>query len=169
MRYILALDPSGNFHEGKGTTGWVLIDANKKTHFLIKEGTIEAKDYSSMMEYFRAHINLLEHINYTYGSHLRTGREPWDRLHIVIEDYRLYGSKVHSQINSNLETSQLIGLLKYWCYMHGIKYKMQMASEVKTRWSDTVLAHYDVAIPKSRHAKDALRHAMHYSKFGRSI
>ena len=27
---ILALDPSGNFKEGKGTTGWCLLDENCK-------------------------------------------------------------------------------------------------------------------------------------------
>ena len=27
--YVLALDPSGNFHEGKGTTGYCLLDANE--------------------------------------------------------------------------------------------------------------------------------------------
>lgn len=167
MKYILALDPSGSFYEGKGTTGWVLMDARKNGK-LLKSGTICAKDYSNMMEYFRAHISLLEHINYTYGGP-RLGYGPYEAypLRVVIEDYRLYGSKAHSQINSNLETSQLIGVLKYWCYMHGVIYKMQMASEVKQRWSDSVLKHYNIELPKSRHAKDALRHAMHYMKFGR--
>lgn len=170
MRYVLAFDPSGNFHEGKGTTGWVLADIQKPdTDIIIKSGTLFAGDYRNMMEYFKAHIDLLEKIYANYGIP-QMGYKPWgDKLHVVIEDYRLYGSKAHTQINSNLETSQLIGLLKYWCYMHGVKYKMQMASEVKHRWSNDVLAHRKIKLPQSRHAKDAVRHAMHYISFGRYI
>ena len=39
-RYILALDPSGNYNEGSGTTGWVLFD--NETDMFCKFGAIKA-------------------------------------------------------------------------------------------------------------------------------
>ena len=42
-RYILALDPSGNFKEGKGITGWCLLDTQTKK--IAKFGYISAEMY----------------------------------------------------------------------------------------------------------------------------
>ena len=41
-KYIFALDPSGNWNEGKGTTGWVLMDCKER---LLERGYITAKQY----------------------------------------------------------------------------------------------------------------------------
>ena len=29
-KYVLAFDPSGSFYEGKGTTGWCIMDTKTK-------------------------------------------------------------------------------------------------------------------------------------------
>ena len=43
FKYILALDPSGNFSEGKGITGWCLMNDKGE---LIETGVIKATTYN---------------------------------------------------------------------------------------------------------------------------
>ena len=56
-KYTLALDPSGNFNEGKGNTGWVLIK-NKQT--ITELGFLSASHYTNKIKYWTAHINLIQ-------------------------------------------------------------------------------------------------------------
>ena len=58
-RYIIALDPSGNFEEGKGTTGFSLFSCDKK-EIIFTRITIKASDYKSKEDYWHAHINILK-------------------------------------------------------------------------------------------------------------
>ena len=46
---ILAIDPSGNFTEGKGTTGWSLLDENMK---ILACGQILANNYKCKEAYW---------------------------------------------------------------------------------------------------------------------
>lgn len=163
LRTILALDPSGSFYEGKGTTGWCLFDTMLMQP--IRTGALYATDYTCMEEFWEAHIKLLESFAMPYM--------------LVIEDYLLYGNKVDSQINSRMETPKLIGVLQHHCWLTHQSYYMQTASEVKTRWTDEILVHKGILVrtgrcfalsvnPKeviNRHCKDAVRHATHYAYF----
>lgn len=166
-KYILALDPSGNYHEGKGTTGWCIFSVADKR--ISKANSISAKKHECMETYWDAHLALLkEHVD-KYGK---------DNIIIIIEDYLLYASKAADQINSKMETPKLIGLLQWWCYKNGVAYHMQPASLVKKRWSNDIL-HYKGYIKKegktyviphikndiTRHSLDAVRHAVHYFTF----
>lgn len=161
--YTLALDPSGNFTEGKGTTGWVFgVDS-----YVISAGQIYAAECQSQMDYWRKIIELI-------GSyHQRNSKH---EFHVVIEDYRLYASASEAQINSNLETPQLIGAIKFFCYVNEIPFHMQMAAEVKVRWSDEVLKNTGLIQDSGRvktigkvelqhHSMDALRHFLHFTTF----
>ena len=160
-RYILAIDPSGNFIEGKGITGWVLLDT--KTDKVIKFGYISASMYPNQFKYWDAHVTLLDSMAGYYPS-------------VVIEEYRLYNNRAEQQINSILETPRLIGVLTYECYKRGYWCTTQSAVSVKTRWSDDLLVrkHYlweengNYKIGKtivSDHVRDALRHAVHFKTF----
>lgn len=163
---ILALDPSGNFYEGKGTTGWCIFDCVKNA--VSDTGYIAANNYNSMEEYWHAHIKLIDQMKKKHKS-----------FTVVIEDYLLYQTKLDSQIHSRMETPKLIGLLQYYLWMQNIPYYMQTASEVKKRWSDEVLLHKQIITPLSkgvgipkqprklinRHCKDSIRHAVHYNTF----
>ena len=153
-KYILAFDPSGNYVEGKGTTGWVLIKASKESTIILKEGTIRAKFYKSTCEYWKAHMDLIEDITRDY------------KFDMVVEDYRLYASKAKSQINSSLETPRLIGVLLYYCFLNNIPIHLQAAATVKSRWSNGLLNKkgYKV-LTLNEHTRDALRHAVHYKYF----
>lgn len=157
-RYILALDPSGAYKEGYGTTGWCLIDQDTKK--VMKFGYIHAKNYSCQFQYWDAHIKLIDSL---------AGFHP----DIVMEDYLLYGARANAQINSRLETPQLIGIIKYEAYKRGLFVYIQTALEVKIRWNDDVLVHKGIIQKDGRvykigptivsdHIRDSIRHGMHY-------
>jgi len=101
-RYILSMDPSGSFHEGKGTTGLAVMDA--VTNKFIYVGFISAHKYECQEEYFNAHLTWIAECMKRYK----------DDCILSIEDYILYSSNARSHINSHMETSQLIGLIKWW-------------------------------------------------------
>lgn len=159
---VMALDPSGNFTEGKGTTGWCVSNNG----YIFAAGQIYAAEYNNQMEYWDA---VMTKIAYYYEQFE-------DDFQIVCEDYRLYASASEAQINSNLETPQLIGAIKYMCHISDIKITMQMAAEVKQRWSDEVLYNKKLInkigrdivmgnLKLSNHSLDAVRHCMHFNIF----
>ena len=163
--YILGIDPSGNFKEGKGTTGLALVDAH--TNQLVTHTIVSASDYTRMELYWDANLNLIT----TLANQLtHTG--------IVMEDYVLYNTRAKAQVNSTLETPKLIGLLQWWFYKNKIPYHMQLASAIKSRWTDELLAKKKIIIKHgntfrqpgtliniNHHSRDALRHAVHYATF----
>ena len=162
-RYILAIDPSGSFKEGKGITGWVLFD--RVTNKIAKFGYISAEMYPNQYAYWDAHITLIDSL---------TGYAPA----IVVEDYLLYSNRATSQINSRFETPQLIGIIKYECYKRSMRIYIQTAASVKTRWNNEILVrkgylnskgrgYYIGEILVSDHIQDALRHAIHFATFGK--
>ena len=155
---ILAIDPSGNFNEGKGTTGWALITDQKE---IISCGQILAKNYNNKFEYWDTVVNLINHIKADV---------------IVIEDFLLYESKSKSQINSRFETPKLIGILEHYCNQNNIKYVLQRAIDVKKRWTDDILTskgyiqkvnnrYFAGGVLTSDHMRDAIRHGIHYITF----
>ena len=164
FKHILALDPSGNFEEGKGTTGWVLMNYKEK---LIASGSISAKNYKSCEEYWNAILDLVKLNNRRYEA---------GGFVLVLEDYVLYRDKATSQTNSKMETCRLLGMLQFYCWEHNITYHMQLATAVKKRWSDELLLrerilyedrdglhHTDTGFKMSlSHVRDAFRHAIHF-------
>ena len=167
-RYILALDPSGSFYEGKGTTGWCVFDT--KENKFITCGSLFAKDYKSAEEYWDSVIDLIN-----YWIKIINHKD----IILVCEDYLLYATKLQDQINSRMETCKLIGAIQWHCYVKDIPYYMQTASEVKTRWSNKILEHKGYIRQYRRgytltsgltetythHTLDAVRHAIHYATF----
>ena len=165
MVLIIALDPSGNYSEGNGTTGICTLDGDKA-----QVSDIHAGGFDSAEAYWDAHVKYLDSCRF------------WDNngIEVVMEGYRLYGHKSATQINSTLETPQLIGVIKYWCYANKVPLKIQFAADVKNRWSDKLLEKLGVIEIVNRrrklsssgqwlnnHKTDALRHALHYEKYGR--
>lgn len=152
----MAFDPSGSYHEGKGTTGWCLMYRGK----IIKYGLLEAKAFKNAMQYYKAHLDLIQRMETCYPNNLI----------IVMEDYLLYAKRTSSQINSRMETCKLIGIIQYYCFSNNLQCTLQTAAMVKKRWSDEVLEHEGFELPTTyteRHARDAIRHAIHYTYFGK--
>lgn len=166
-KYTLGIDPSGAFKEGKGTTGWCLLD-NSNNEVLCVD-TIAAKNFDSYHEYWDAHLKLLYKMITVYGEDIA----------ISIEDYILYKSHAMAQVNSQLETVQLIGIIKHFCYINSAKYYMRPAVAVKARWSDDILVHKNIITKLNKHyivpgnptkvlcdhERDAIRHAVHFNTF----
>ena len=160
---IIALDISGNHgKEGYGTTGIAVMEDGE-----VKELTsISAKDYESEVSYWAAHEDYILH--------------EWPD-YIVFEGYRLYnhkGKEAKMQANSNLQTPQILGALKLVCFRLDIPYTVQFASEVKTRWKEDILVHLGFLEQNGNryywngkstvtHTRDALKHALHFDRYGR--
>lgn len=163
-KYILAFDPSGSFDEGKGTTGFVLMNHKEE---LLERGYIPATDYKRPEEYWNNHIVVLKKYHDLYE----------DDLIVVIEQYVLYKDRAASQTNSQMETCRLIGLMQWWCWKHHQPYVLQLASQVKQRWSDEILLRDGIIYRSGKklfhtqsnlglslsHTRDAFRHAQHYA------
>ena len=172
---ILAIDPSGNFNEGKGITGWILM--KEDTGKVIKFGAIDASTSICAEEHWHKHVNLLLSLQETYKN-----------ITVVCEDYMLYADKAATQINSRMETPKLIGILQYVCYMNHMPLHLQTAVSVKRRWKNFLLEKKGFIILKTYtkvvrgvsqeyeltyigeykvndHVIDALRHAVHYYTF----
>ena len=166
-RYILSLDPSGAFYEGKGTTGWYLYDCLLNRG--IDTGLIQATEANSMEEYWDKHCDLIRYYQKLYS----------EEFVVVMEDYILYANKAEEQTNSRMETPKLIGTLQHFCWTIKQPYYMQLAVEAKTRWTDEILCYKGLLVPYKRghciplevpikinkHSKDAVRHALHYATF----
>jgi hypothetical protein len=157
---ILAIDPSGNFNEGKGTTGWCLLDENCK---LISVGQLMASECNSKEEHWMEHLDLIKHLAPDY---------------IVVEDYLLYANKSQSQINSRFETSRLIGAIELYCWTNNIPLRFQKASDVKQRFTDERLVqgnyiskssscsrYFAAGVLATGHIRDAIRHGVYFVKF----
>lgn len=164
-KHILAIDPSGNFEEGKGTTGTCLFncDLNRIT------GTadIHASSFQSKEAYWQRHIDFIKDVYNKFEDTI-----------IVIEDFTLDPRRAMQQSHSRMETPKIIGILQLYCQQNNIPYKMQRAVDVKNRWADHILEYKKyitkknrmyylpgAAKPMSRHCKDAIRHAVHYATF----
>ena len=88
----------------------------------------------------------------------------------------LYGDRATAQINSRLETPQLLGIIKYECYKRGLFIYIQTALQVKIRWNDDVLIKkgfinkkgnkYRIgSVTVSDHVRDSIRHGVHYMTY----
>lgn len=155
---ILAIDPSGNFTEGKGTTGWSLL--NEKFE-ITACGQKLATDYNTKEEYWKSILNLI--------SELKPDQ-------LVVEDFLLYATKSNSQINSRFETPKLIGIIELYAYEHHIPIHLQRAVDVKNRWRDDILVnkniisknnnrYYAGGVMISEHIRDSIRHGVHFIKY----
>lgn len=156
---VLSFDPSGNYNEGKGTTGFAISLDGNLPHEL---GDIAAANFKIRPAYWFAHRELIERTMPDY---------------CVIESYRLFGHKAKEQTGSSLETPQLIGYMEMVCYEFGIPVIYQDPS-TKTRHKDEILVnmgviekrgtkHYYRGEMTNLHKRDALRHNLYFCKYGR--
>lgn len=160
---IIAFDISGNFHEGKGTTGYAVIDA--ATGQLEIVDVVAASTAECVEEYWEKHLQLLNKIYLDNDGDIV----------VRCEDYLLYKSKAMDQVQSHFETPQLIGIIKYWCFINKVTLFMRSASTVKNRWTDEILERKNYIEKKSNswypvgcgnphnltlHERDAIRHAV---------
>jgi hypothetical protein len=157
---ILALDPSGNFHEGKGITGWALFNDGQLEDF----GDIRSESCATQMIYWNQIINKIRSV---YQKDMD--------MQLVCESYKLQASKAMAQSWSTLETPQLIGVIRYYCGDFGIPIHFQDPS-CKIRFSDEILVKQGILEKRNKlyycqdkktndHMRDAIRHGLYYTKY----
>lgn len=155
---VLCLDPSGNYKEGEGTTGWALF-MNGELQFF---GKVEAKNFPSQEAYWAA---VSEAISKIFPDV------------VVCESYRLFEHKAKQQSWSELETPQLIGHLRMVCWYRNIKFIFQDPND-KIRVADEQLVkmgvlekkgnkYYCLGRPTVIHERDAIRHGIFYHRYGK--
>lgn len=155
---VLSFDPSGNYNEGSGTTGWAVFDNEKITEF----GTISAKEFATVEDYWHQHELLISQ------------KQP---NIVVCEDFRLFAHKSKQQSFSQMETPQLIGYIRMTCWGKKIKFVSQQPSD-KVRVADPILVrmgvfeikggkHYCLERPTNLHMRDAIRHGIYFHKYNK--
>lgn len=170
IRYVIGVDPSGNFYEGKGTTGIAVYDI--KTDKILRVGYVSAKTARSQVEYWGMVIESLDYLLREYGMR---------RTVLAVEDYLLYANTAKAQINSTFETPQLIGVIKYY-FKDACPVLFRNANTAKTRWTDDILVRKKYLLVDKKlgyyiinengemtqvieHSRDAVRHAIYCGKF----
>lgn len=170
IRYVIGVDPSGNFIEGKGTTGIAVYDI--KNDRIIHVAYVSAKFSTSQIGYWSEVIETLDQLVFKYGSR---------RSVLAVEDYLLYANTAKSQINSTFETPQLIGVIKFF-FKDICPVLFRNANTAKTRWTDDILTRKKYLLVDKKlgyyiinedgvmtqvieHSRDAVRHALYCGKF----
>lgn len=170
IRYVIGVDPSGSFNEGKGTTGIAVYDIKKDK--IVEIRTVCATKYNCLEQYIDANWQVLNELCSDYTS-------TKERAMVCIEDFLVYAANATAFTHSKMETCQLLGHLKTQMWRWEIPYLIEPASAVKTRWSNDILvykgyveqkgkSYYHPCIrgPLATHMLDAIRHAVHCGKFG---
>lgn len=158
---VIAIDPSGNFTDGKGITGVAIAEVNEDT---IDFDTLEFKDiravsFQNRHDYWKAIIDLITP----------------DSV-VVIEKFQIRNNGF--TVGSAPETLMLIGVLIYTCENLGVKYVLQLPTVAKTRYKDNII---QLKVPKlikttngrwyfktkmlNDHKIDALRHLLYYTRY----
>jgi hypothetical protein len=160
MKKILAIDPSGNFTEGKGKTGFVMFWHEDGVEDVFKFGTLSAENYETRVEYW-ADVAIL------------IAEEKPDVL--VVEDYRLYNTAATGaavQSFSQMETPRLLGVIEQTAVMNQIPVVFQMANTTKPYTDDKLQKLGILKKEKNKwwfkgqaindHQRSALRHLLRY-------
>jgi hypothetical protein len=156
MSTVLCFDPSGNFEEGSGTTGWAYFEDDE----LIRFGDVKASDSTTIEKYWHEVTELISIL---------------EADEVVIEDYRLFGHKAKQQSWSALETPQLIGYMRMYCWERDIPVIFQSPKD-KIRVADPQLEklgiiekkgnlYYCLGKKTNLHQRDAIRHGVFYHRY----
>lgn len=157
----LCFDPSGNYgsKEGYGTTGWALFVDKELEDF----GEVVAESFIEQESYWNAVTTVI----FIHKPDL-----------VVIESYRLFGgARGSAQTHSTLDTPQLIGHMRMYCWQNGINVQIQNPAD-KTRVADEQLEKMGVIEKRGRsyycldrktnlHQRDAIRHGIYYFRYGK--
>lgn len=155
MSLVLAIDPSGNFKNGKGKTGLVLAKTHYGGYEIIMHDTIDAKDFDTYIEYWQAHKDAIDP----------------ELKHLVVENYMLYPHV--NQGFSYLETPRLLGIIEMDAHKKGIPVTFQMAKDT-VGYADDILVEKGILTKRSNryyyldkepyndHERSALRHFLRW-------
>lgn len=87
---------------------------------------------------------------------------------IVMENFRIYPSKAKSLIGDEMETSQVIGIVKYIAHKKQVPVILQMASQAKKAFPREKLERLGINPSQNdevRHSGDAVKHLLYFIQF----
>jgi len=156
---LLSIDPSGNFSEGKGKTGFTILTRDNDMYTFVF-GTIKAEDFSTRADYWFA-VAILIAVEKPNA--------------VIVEDYRLYNTSSTGaavQSFSQLETPRLLGILEQTAQTNKVPLVFQMANAT-TAYSDDKLQKLGILIKEKNrwwfrgkqvndHERSSLRHLLRY-------
>lgn len=158
----IAIDPSGNFVDGKGHTGIAEMKDNDWSTVTIK--SIDAKKFDSRFEYWTA-------VKRTIQDYV-VERTP---IQVVIESYVVRANGF--TVGKMPETAMMVGALLYYCEMCDVPVYFQSPSVAKTRFKDELLPayleqmsfedgrYYFNGKPTNDHERDALKHLLYFKRY----
>jgi hypothetical protein len=155
---VLCLDPSGNFKEGDGTTGWALFEDGQLKDF----GRVVSSKYSHAELYWLNVCELIPDIGVNK---------------VVCESYKLFNHKAKQQAWSEMETPQLIGCIRLWCMQEQVDIIFQDPAQ-KVRVTDPILVHMGILEQKGNryyalgrstviHERDSIRHGVFFHRYNK--
>jgi len=157
-KYILGIDPSGD-----GASGLCLMD-NQNT--IIHLAEISATSYQDLPAYWEALLDVIK--RFVLACRGKTV--------VVIEDFLLNTRRAYQFKDSRMETSQLLGVLQFYCTKEKIPYQMIKPIDHRARLKDQVLCDlgfiertpggFKTKAGKelTSHTKDAIRLSIYYNK-----
>lgn len=163
---ILAIDPSGNFTDGKGKTGIAICYGDLNT---VRTHTVAAKDYMSRKDYWNGVLDWIRKLARQQES---SGR----KLHVVVEKFVTRNNGFTT--GKMQETPMLIGCITQLCDELEVPIAFQTPSQAKKRYPDEILltkldqmSHvgsrwYLGTFQTNDHERDALRHMLYYINYG---
>lgn len=158
----IAIDPSGNFEEGRGHTGMATINDSDYSTITVK--SINAKDFETRHEYW--HTVRAEISRYVFLK---------IPVQVVIESYVVRANGFTT--GKMPETAMLIGVLTFYCEQHSIPVYFQAPSQAKARFKDNLLPSYIPNLVYSGkyyylgsqklndHERDALKHLLYFKRY----
>jgi len=86
---------------------------------------------------------------------------------IIIEDYRVYKWKSDDHTWNDLFTPRLIGAIEHITFQRSIPLFKQSAQNAKSFATDEKLQHWGFYVKGKPHARDAIRHGVHWLLFNK--
>jgi hypothetical protein len=114
------------------------------------------------------------------SGQVRTTEFTWDQIDklrqlirdkaptvVVYESYRVYSWKTDDHAWNEVHTAQIIGIIRSVCLEQNIPYITQTAQVAKQFVTDDKLQDWGLWKKGEKHARDAIRHAVYCTLFGK--
>lgn len=87
---------------------------------------------------------------------------------VVVESFHLYPGRAGNKVGSSFPEIEVIGCIRTYCQLNMVELNFQTAAQGKSIWSDDRLKQFGY-YTENRHCRDAVRHALHFSKRHREL
>lgn len=141
MNYMLAIDP------GK-TVGHAWFKYNDGEINDIQADELEWDVFLETFEFIAKNVNKNE-------------------FKVLIEDYTIKSTTIAANLNKELLTAKVIGVIEWTCKKNNIECVFQPAGIGKAFFDKQRLKEMDLWVVGKKHARDATRHGLWHLTFGR--